>query len=1309
MNFPSRRKPLAQLICFGFAGFLAGSTAMEALAQSAVPLRVDPVLLGLPPITPDQAPAPARPAVAKTPVEIKPVEAPVVESRPARIEPESVRPAEAVKASPVAPVEPPVVVVPAPKPAAPVPVPAVAPAPAPARLAPVAVTPPQEYREPVRSQAPVSAPVVQQPVRPVEPVVPRVAPAAPTVPPPKPDVQPSPVSSSGSGAASTSSLAPLRVDPALLGLPPLQAVAPAVVESRPVRRELEPNRSVASPAVVIPVPDSRETVRAPAAVQSPARAVETAVQNPVPVVATQGPATRPVAPTYSVSSSSLPPLRVDPALLGLPPDAMAASAPSQGQARVALAPLSRRPVNDTRPWYKRLWAPVADSYDNGTLEFYLPFETYHLRSKYTAEKIATYQEKPKGFGVGRGHYDAKGNWEGVYALAFQDSHFMPMYFAGYGWKSIWRPAEDTRLGLGYVAGLMSRTDILHYVPFPIALPVASVSYKNFSLEGTYIPGGRGFGNIFFLWAKWELGKNNEPVGTPAKPEPSLQNEMIGTTFGPAVPLYKQRVPYGPALDVGGTGGTSGVAGAGATGVVGGVAGATGSGRFQATQPTTPPQVAATGRRDEEEVPDVMPALALRSSRAMVPQAKDSAVPRPVFLSAYRMGGDVDREFSAEGDAELRKIGTVINSDQLTYWPIDDEVEAEGNVRLQQAEDVITGPKMRLKLKDQLGYFEQPSYVLRRQAPAGSKTAIDREFAERYFEQKKGDVKNSGFAMPLLINPATINSSEIARTNADGRGEADRIDFEGENQMRLTNGTYTTCAPGNNDWYAKAGDLKLDYDREVGEGKDGTIYFKDVPILHSPWLSFSLNNNRKSGFLAPSYGVTSESGLSLRLPYYWNIAPNRDATIATRVLSKRGLMVSSEFRYLESSDGGRTGYRGEARLEVLPSDKNRNNDNRYGMSWLHSQNLANGFSGMVNYNKVSDDNYFTDLSSNVVSTSQTQLLQQGMVSYGGGGWWNATANFQNYQTLQPDPKNPVLEQYRMLPQITVNARKPDLYFTDSSFLGQYTVFSKPKQMINGVATADPDGKRLVLYPQMALPFVTPGWYVTPKVGLNMRQYSLTGMAAGQPNSINTTVPIVSVDSGMNFERNSRWFGRDYTQTLEPRLYYLNVPNRDQSNIPLFDTGLADFNFAQIFSENLYSGWDRISSANQLTAAATTRLLEPNTGSEIMRAMLGQRFYFSKNLVALNSTTPTVTDDRKWDKSDFLAAFSGQVFPRVYADLASQYNVQDKQLKRYSMGVRYLPEPGKVLNLAYRYNRDETAPVDQVDFSGQWPITGRWYGV
>ncbi|MEI7612901.1 MAG: lipid IV(A) palmitoyltransferase PagP [Betaproteobacteria bacterium] len=1164
MTFPSRRSSVTRLLCSAFASVIFGGYSAAVHAQAPAPLRVDPVLLGLPPIKPEQAPAPARPPVAveKSRTEVTPVEAMVVESRPVKSEPAPSKSIQVPREESVSP-----------------------------QVSPVVATPPS-----------VSAP---QPVRRIEPAAQPPLPARlPVVASPAPAIRPTPqqypLASAGKG---TSSLAPLRVDPALLGLPPMSA--------------------------------------------------QSSVMSGI------------TSPGAAVTSFA-------------------------GRAQVAMAPAARKPAEDGKSWYQRLWAPVASAYDLGTLELYLPFETYHLRSKYSQEKIATYQEKPKGFGVGRGYYNEKGNWEGVYAMAFQDSHFMPMYFAGYGWRSIWRPTEDTRVGLGYVAGLMSRTDIWGYKPFPIALPSASIAFKNFSLEGTFIPGGKGWGNVAFFWAKWELGKTGEAIGTPMRTEPPLMpTEMLSTTFGSSVPLASQRVPYGPVLDTG----SAGSGDAAGTGV-----------RPASSAAVVPPQVAPSGWRDEEEVPDVLPPLALRASKSMVPQSKDSAVPRPVFLSAYRMGGLVDREFNAEGDAELRKIGTVLTSDRLTYWPTEDEVEAEGNVRLEQGQDVITGPKMRLKMEDQVGYFEQPSYLLKRQPQPGSKAATERAFAEQFLAKQGGSDWSSGFAAPIVINPALVNSSNIAQTNADARGEADRIDFEGENQIRMTNGTFTTCAPGDTDWYAKANDLKLDYDHEVGEGKHGVVYFKDVPILYSPWLSFSLNQARKSGLMAPTYSMTSDSGLSLRIPYYWNIAPNKDATIATRILSKRGTMLSSEFRYLDAAFGGQ--YSGELRAEVLPNDKLRENENRYGISFLHRLFTSTGFSGLINYNKVSDGNYFTDLTSNVVTTSQTQLLQQGMLSYGGGGWWNASANFQQYQTLQPDPKNPVLEQYRMLPQITVNARKPDLYLTDSSFMGQYTAFSKPKQVINGASVADANGQRLVLYPQVALPYVTPGWYVTPKLGVNMRNYSLSGQAEGSPGSISTTLPIFSTDSGMTFERSSKWFGRDYTQTLEPRLFYLNIPYRDQSKIPLFDTGLADFNFAQIFSENQFSSWDRINNANQLTAAATTRLLEPNTGSEIMRAMVGQRFYLSKNQVSLVTTSTALPDDRK---SDFLAAFSGQILPRVYADFASQYSVSDKQMKRYSMGIRYLPEPGKVLNAAYRYNRDETSPVDQIDLSGQWPITGRWYGV
>ena len=1001
----------------------------------------------------------------------------------------------------------------------------------------------------------------------------------------------------------------------------------------------------------------------------------------------------------------------------VPPSAVAAPSPSGAAAPAVVASTGQArgtaPATEQKSWLGRAWDTVLNPYNNGTLEFYLPLHTHHIRSKYDEEKIDSFQETPYGFGVGKGLYNEKGNWEGVYAMAFQDSHYKPMYTVGYGWKAIWRPSEDTRLGLGYTAGLMSRTDIFNYVPFPVVLPMASLAYKNFNLESTYVPGGQGNGNIFFIWAKWELGKPGEKVGTATPPKPEPQVQYADTRFGASIPADRQRVPYGPVVASEQMPGDGPLPVSGDVAVAGAapISSASSASSALTSASTQPPLVPATGRRDEIYVPDPTPALALRPARGMTPPPKNSETPRPVFLSAYRMGGETEREFSAEGEAELRKIGTLLNADQLTYWPLDDEVEAQGSVRLQQGDDVVTGPRMRMKLEDQVGFFEQPVYTLKRQPASGSKSAADKAFAQSDAANVgSDDWFNSGFATPRVIDikpgQSKVDTTKRVKTMTEARGEAERIDFEGENQVRLTKGTYTTCAPGNNDWYAKASNLKLDYDREVGEGDDATIYFKDVPILYSPWMSFSLNNERKSGFLAPSLGTNTDRGFEASIPYYWNIAPNMDATFSPRVMTRRGVQLGSELRYLNTAFGGV--YRGDVRAEYLPSDKERDGDNRYALSLQHLQTTSNGFTGQINYGKVSDDNYFTDLSNNVVKTSQTQLLQQGLLTYGGGGWWTATANVQQHQTLQPDPKNPVAETYRLLPQLTLNARRPDFFGSDASFLGQYTNFTARNGTLNQKDLV-PDGKRTVLYPQVALPFETPGWYITPKIGVNSTHYALTGQNEATPGSINRTLPIFSLDSGMTFERTDKWFGRDYTQTLEPRLFYLNVPYENQDKIPIFDTAAADFNFAQIFSENQFSGWDRISNANQLTAALATRLLEPNSGNEIFRAMVGQRFYFERNKVGINPLSVGVKEDDTWKKSDFLAAFSGQVLPRVYADFAWQYNVADREVNRYAMGGRFQPEPGKVFNAAYRYNRDPQAPVDQVDFSGQWPLSGKLYAV
>ncbi|MDR1276237.1 MAG: LPS assembly protein LptD [Candidatus Accumulibacter sp.] len=709
----------------------------------------------------------------------------------------------------------------------------------------------------------------------------------------------------------------------------------------------------------------------------------------------------------------------------------------------------------------------------------------------------------------------------------------------------------------------------------------------------------------------------------------------------------------------------------------------------------------------EESTDDLPPLELKLSRTLggVPEG-DSGDDRPIFLIADRVVGDGESEMNAYGAAELRKPDVVIKADRLTYWPVEDEIEGEGNARLEHGLDLVSGPKMRMRLEDKVGFFENPTFLVKRQ-PKNLNTFWMRSPGDLGAPDDP-DEAASGFAPPLMIDYKRRNSSAIGRTYSDAHGDAERLDLEGENHYNMTNARFTTCSPDNYDWYLKADELKLDFDKEEGRGRGAALYFKDIPLFYTPILPFSLSNARKSGFLAPSFGATSNVGAMIRTPYYWNIAPNLDALVTPQLLLRRGLLLDSEIRYLDRRSDGNYA-RGLARLNVLPSDKLRDGENRYGISLMHTQNTPSGFYGQINYNKVSDDRFFTDLSSNVSMTSQGQLLQQGILSYYGGGWWNATANFQAYQTLQPDPKNPIVEQYRMLPQLTFNARQPDLYGTDSNLMVQYTSFSRPKQVINGFLVDPPVGQRVVLYPQVSLPFIRPGWYVTPKVGMNIRRYSLSGGPQGQEHEINVNLPVLSVDSGMTFERKSNWFGRDYTQTLEPRLYYLNIPYKNQSQIPVFDTGLADFNFAQIFSENQFSSWDRVSNANQLTAGLSSRLLDPRSGTEIMRMMLGQRFYFTKGKVGLVEDPTQTQEDRKWDRSDFLASFNGQIYPHLYADFSMQYNFSEREVKRQSIGMRYVPEPGKVFNAAYRYNRDEASPINQVDFSAQWPISGRLYAV
>jgi LPS-assembly protein len=665
-------------------------------------------------------------------------------------------------------------------------------------------------------------------------------------------------------------------------------------------------------------------------------------------------------------------------------------------------------------------------------------------------------------------------------------------------------------------------------------------------------------------------------------------------------------------------------------------------------------------------------------------------PEETTIVADSISGSSDTEVIAQGQVELNKDDAVLEADRLVYRQSLDEVEATGNVRLSRNTEEMAGPYLKLHIKDKTGYFDQPTYVIQRRVLGGA---------------KKTD-------KPALTDIWGL-PAEPEKPPATGRGQASRLNFEGDGHYRLEDATFSTCTPnadGSLDWYTKVSDLKLDYDEGRGVGKHTTVYFQNTPILYTPYIDFPLDNTRKSGLLSPTIGTSTNGGFEFTQPYYWNIAPHMDATFAPRIMTKRGVQLQNEFRYLQPN------YSGQLRAEVLPGDKEYDDD-RWAYAFNHIHNFGAGFSGTLALNRASDGTYFKDMSNKLGISSQSLLLNQGVLNYG-AGWWNASLTVQDYQVLQDPDDAIVAEPYARMPQLNINAVRADLPLgLQWNMAGEAVRFDHSKGGTEKIL-----GTRTIVYPQISLPIQTSAFYLTPKVGYRTATYSLDKLDAtwGSYKSASPSVgvPIASVDSGLVFERPSKLFGRSVTQTLEPRLYYLYVPDEDQSEIPLFDTGIADFNFAQIFSENRYAGGDRIGDANQLTGMVSSRFIDPDTGEELMRFGLGQRAYFTDQKVTLNSVydNPALPNPepnlRTRNSTDILGAFSGQILPRTYIDTAVQYSPDESRMERFNLGLRYQPEIGKVLNTAYRFYRGNELYNDgikQVDVSAQWPIAGRWYGV
>lgn len=602
----------------------------------------------------------------------------------------------------------------------------------------------------------------------------------------------------------------------------------------------------------------------------------------------------------------------------------------------------------------------------------------------------------------------------------------------------------------------------------------------------------------------------------------------------------------------------------------------------------------------------------------------------LFVAADKIESNEKDVVEASGHVEARQAGQNFFAEWLRYDLTLNEVRTRGDVRFEQPNMTVTGNTLRLKLTDYSGELLKPVYQ-------------------------------------LIPGP--------------GRGDAARVDFLNQEQFKFKSATYTTCEVGNDDWYLKSGGLDIDKTSNIGTAHHATLQFLGVPILYTPWMTFPLNNARKTGILAPTFGTTGRTGLDLVVPYYFNLAPNYDATIYPRIMSKRGLQLGGEFRYLFEH------FSGISQVEYLPHD-NAAGRSRWGAFLKHQQTITPELSVGMDFNRVSDNDYFRDLSNLVAATSQSYLNREFWATYQ-QSWWSADLRTQSFQTLQ-DPAAPLAIPYNRLPQLRVSAARELPSGLQFNLVSEATHFAHPTQI---------EGTRILAYPTVKLPLTNSFGFITPQLGWHLTRYNLDDSAP--QSTISRSVPIGSVDSGLIMERPFTFRNTAYVQTLEPRLYYVYAPYRDQSAIPVFDTALLDFSYAQMFTENQFIGGDRVNDANQFTVALTSRFIEDTSGIERLNITLGQRYYLSNQRVTLPGVTP-----RDKNSTDLLAAITGQITSAWRIETAWQFDTDRGTTVRQNLGASYRPGPGRVLNFSYRTIDQST---EQMDISGQWPLSSRWYGV
>ncbi len=534
---------------------------------------------------------------------------------------------------------------------------------------------------------------------------------------------------------------------------------------------------------------------------------------------------------------------------------------------------------------------------------------------------------------------------------------------------------------------------------------------------------------------------------------------------------------------------------------------------------------------------------------------------------------------------------------------------------------------------------------------------------------------------------------IANSKMKGKAETIELTEQANNQKStLHHAGITSCSLTNPDWLISADEIQLDHVDEYGTADDVVIRFKGVPFLYTPYIEFPTSDKRRTGLLFPEFGGSSSRGIEIAVPWYWNIAPNHDAVITPRNMVRRGLEVGGEYRYLtQSSNGKFTGA-------YLPDDDITQEDRYHLRYQQHTRFLPNLLLD-IDYQELSDADYFNDFSNDLGSTSQTHINRSATLNYNLTNW-HAQALLQNIKTI--DTTTAISSRpYERLPQLTFDG--------ETDIAGGALLFTLDSEFVDFNHEDDTKitGSRLTLRPGLRLPLNGTAWFIEPAIKFSHTQYDVgTDGNATQPGSSqsvkNRNLPISSIDAGLFFER---YFANGYVQTLEPRLYYLNVPFEDQSSAPIFDTSTPEFSVAQLFRDNRFVGGDRIGDANQLTFSLTSRIINPNTGNEFLRASIGQIFYFEDRQVSLNNTIETVK------QSDIIAELDTN-WGNWQSNIDLQWDTTRDELSRENYFLHYRSDARHLFNLGYRkrlLNNSSSRDIEQTDTSFVYAINHQYSAI